>query len=130
ALTDGSDGPEGPAGASAGQAADYAENLAGSGIVDRAAGKPHSSGPSAPDSGSPTATEGSQDSTAPVTTDPTTTAEAADPVEATPEQLAARLLRLHAERMRVLARERRTRDRFTALHPEVPVAEVAALPLS
>ncbi|MFH8981716.1 ArsA family ATPase [Streptomyces varsoviensis] len=128
ALTDGSDGPEGPAGASAGQAADYAENLAGSGIVDRAAGKPHSSGPSAPDSGSPTATEGSQDSTAPVTTDPTTTAEAADPVEATPEQLAARLLRLHAERMRVLARERRTRDRFTALHPEVPVAEVAALP--
>ncbi|MEV0372799.1 ArsA family ATPase [Streptomyces sp. NPDC050636] len=43
-------------------------------------------------------------------------------------QLAAGLLRLHAERMQVLARERRTRDRFTALHPEVPVAEVAALP--
>ncbi|GAB3961290.1 ArsA family ATPase [Streptomyces sparsus] len=43
------------------------------------------------------------------------------------EALAAGLLRLHAERMRVLARERRTRDRFTALHPEVPVAEVAAL---
>lgn len=42
--------------------------------------------------------------------------------------LAAGLLRLHAERMRVLARERRTRDRFAALHPEVPVAEVAALP--
>lgn len=42
--------------------------------------------------------------------------------------LAAGLLRLHAERMRLLARERRTRDRFTALHPEVPVAEVAALP--
>ncbi|UGY92369.1 ArsA family ATPase [Streptomyces gobiensis] len=41
---------------------------------------------------------------------------------------AAGLLRLHAERMRVLARERRTRDRFAALHPEVPVAEVAALP--
>ncbi|MER5780628.1 ArsA family ATPase [Streptomyces mobaraensis] len=44
------------------------------------------------------------------------------------EKLAAGLLRLHAERMRVLARERRTRDRFTALHPDVPVAEVPALP--
>lgn len=43
-------------------------------------------------------------------------------------ELAAWLLRLHAEHMRLLARERRTRDRFTALHPEVPVAEVAALP--
>ncbi|MDQ0795535.1 ArsA family ATPase [Streptomyces sp. B1I3] len=44
------------------------------------------------------------------------------------EQLAAGLLRLHAERMQVVAREQRTRDRFTAMHPEVPVAEVAALP--
>ncbi|MFD7897018.1 ArsA family ATPase [Streptomyces sp. NPDC059743] len=44
------------------------------------------------------------------------------------EQLTAGLLRLHAERMQVLAREERTRDRFTALHPEVAVAEVAALP--
>lgn len=44
------------------------------------------------------------------------------------EQLTAGLLRLHAERMQVLKREQRTRDRFTALHPEVPVAEVAALP--
>ncbi|MEV8529637.1 ArsA family ATPase [Streptomyces sp. NPDC052000] len=44
------------------------------------------------------------------------------------ERLTAGLLRLHAERMQVLARERRTRDRFTALHPEVAVAEVAALP--
>ncbi|MFD8015784.1 ArsA family ATPase [Streptomyces sp. NPDC058955] len=43
-------------------------------------------------------------------------------------RLTAGLLRLHAERMRVLAREQRTRDRFTALHPEVPVTEVAALP--
>lgn len=43
-------------------------------------------------------------------------------------QLAAGLLRLHAERMQLLAREQRTRDRFTALHPEVPVTEVAALP--
>ncbi|MFD3566636.1 ArsA family ATPase [Streptomyces sp. NPDC058667] len=43
-------------------------------------------------------------------------------------RLTAGLLRLHAERMRVLTREQRTRDRFTALHPEVAVAEVAALP--
>ncbi|MBO8187434.1 ArsA family ATPase [Streptomyces spirodelae] len=42
--------------------------------------------------------------------------------------LAAGLLRLHADRMRLLARERRTRDRFMALHPDVPLAEVAALP--
>ncbi|MFY1678079.1 ArsA family ATPase [Streptomyces sp. WMMC905] len=42
--------------------------------------------------------------------------------------LAAGLLRIHADRMHLLARERRTRDRFTALHPEVAVAEVAALP--
>lgn len=46
----------------------------------------------------------------------------------TVEQLTAGLLRLHAERMQVLVREQRTRDRFTALHPEVAVAEVAALP--
>ncbi len=44
------------------------------------------------------------------------------------EQLTAGLLRLHAERMQLLTREQRTRDRFTALHPEVAVAEVAALP--
>jgi anion-transporting ArsA/GET3 family ATPase len=46
----------------------------------------------------------------------------------TTEQLTAGLLRLHAERMQVLAREQRTRDRFTALHPEVAVAQVPALP--
>ncbi|MCX5422531.1 ArsA family ATPase [Streptomyces sp. NBC_00078] len=44
------------------------------------------------------------------------------------DQLTAGLLRLHAERMQLLSREQRTRDRFTALHPEVAVAEVAALP--
>ncbi|MEU3144098.1 MULTISPECIES: ArsA family ATPase [unclassified Streptomyces] len=43
-------------------------------------------------------------------------------------RLTAGLLRLHAERMRLLSREQRTRDRFTALHPEVAVTEVAALP--
>ncbi|MFG3004566.1 ArsA family ATPase [Streptomyces calvus] len=44
------------------------------------------------------------------------------------DRLTAGLLRLHAERMQLLSRERRTRDRFTALHPEVAVTEVAALP--
>ncbi|MEW1612394.1 MULTISPECIES: ArsA family ATPase [unclassified Streptomyces] len=42
--------------------------------------------------------------------------------------LTAGLLRLHAERMQVVAREQHTRDRFTELHPEVPVTAVAALP--
>jgi anion-transporting ArsA/GET3 family ATPase len=55
------------------------------------------------------------------------------PAEGTSEEqltalLTAGLLRLHAERMQLLDREQRTRDRFTALHPEVAVAEVAALP--
>ncbi|MEU6173920.1 ArsA family ATPase [Streptantibioticus parmotrematis] len=44
------------------------------------------------------------------------------------ELLAAGLLRLHAERMQVVARERRTRERFASVHPDVAVAEVAALP--
>jgi anion-transporting ArsA/GET3 family ATPase len=51
-----------------------------------------------------------------------------DPEAASVEQLTAGLLRLHAERMQVVAREQRTRDRFTALHPEVAVTQVAALP--
>lgn len=51
-----------------------------------------------------------------------------DPSDPTVEQLTAGLLRLHADRMRLLSREQRTRDRFTALHPEVAVTEVAALP--
>ncbi|MFJ9564738.1 ArsA family ATPase [Streptomyces fuscichromogenes] len=54
------------------------------------------------------------------------------PSSATPDrtvdQLTAGLLRLHAERMQLLSREQRTRDRFTARHPEVAVVQVAALP--
>ncbi|MER5531708.1 ArsA-related P-loop ATPase [Streptomyces sp. NPDC002677] len=46
----------------------------------------------------------------------------------TVDQLTVGLLRLHAERMQLLSREQRTRDRFTARHPEVAVVEVAALP--
>jgi anion-transporting ArsA/GET3 family ATPase len=44
------------------------------------------------------------------------------------DQLAAGLLRLHAERMQLVVRERRTRDRFVSVHPEVPMVDVAALP--
>ncbi len=87
---------------------DRSENLDGDGIVDLADGKADSR---TADGHSPAAAD-------PRTTDDTPSA----------ARLAAGLLRLHAERMHVLARERRTRDRFTALHPEVPVAEIAALP--
>ncbi|WP_055586251.1 ArsA family ATPase [Peterkaempfera griseoplana] len=44
------------------------------------------------------------------------------------EAVAAGLLRLHAERMQVIARERRTRDRFVSVYPDVPITEVPALP--
>lgn len=54
--------------------------------------------------------------------------DAVDTEDVDVRRLTAGLLHLHAERMRVLAREQRTRDRFTALHPEVAVTEVAALP--
>jgi len=39
----------------------------------------------------------------------------------------AGLLRLHADRSRIVARESRLRDRFTAAHPDVPTAVVPAL---
>ncbi|MFB6568072.1 ArsA family ATPase [Streptomyces noursei] len=85
-----------------------AENLEPAGIVDLADGKTGSRTPGGPS--------------------PAAAAEHATSPSAPAAQLAAGLLRLHAERMQVLARERRTRDRFTALHPEVPVTEVGALP--
>ncbi|MFE7529336.1 ArsA family ATPase [Kitasatospora sp. NPDC057542] len=44
------------------------------------------------------------------------------------EVLAAGLLRLHAERMQIMGRERRTRDRFVSVYPDVPIVEVPALP--
>ncbi|MFD4349081.1 ArsA-related P-loop ATPase [Streptomyces coelicoflavus] len=53
---------------------------------------------------------------------------APETTERSVDALTAGLLRLHAERMHLLAREQRTRDRFTARHPEVAVTEVAALP--
>jgi anion-transporting ArsA/GET3 family ATPase len=42
--------------------------------------------------------------------------------------LAVAALRLHAERMQLIALERRLAQRFTAAHPGVPVAEVPAQP--
>lgn len=124
-----------------------AENLDGVGIVDQTTGKAglrdradHSV---APDSPEVVAMPGSAPDAAPdVTPDNSEredTAEqkntenheptASDRVPtASVEELTAGLLRLHAERMQVVAREQRTRNRFTALHPEVAVTEVAALP--
>lgn len=91
------------------------ENLQNSGIVDQPGGK----------AGLRTAdgTEGTL-STEHSTSGPTDPD--ADPWSA--DRLAAGLLRLHAERMQLVARERRTRDRFVSVHPEVPMVDVAALP--
>jgi anion-transporting ArsA/GET3 family ATPase len=44
-------------------------------------------------------------------------------------ELAVTALRLHADRMQVHQREQRVAATFTSVHPAVPVAEVAALPL-
>ncbi|MEU5321446.1 ArsA family ATPase [Streptomyces sp. NPDC021056] len=93
-----------------------AENLEESRIVDQEDGK--AGVRNSPD------TDGSSESPA---SDPVS-AEGSPAADRTVDQLTAGLLRLHAERMRLLSREQRTRDRFTALHPEVAVAEVAALP--
>ncbi len=43
-------------------------------------------------------------------------------------ELAAQVLRLHAERVALCAREARLRERFARAHPGVPVVEVAAQP--
>ncbi|MFF4540897.1 ArsA family ATPase [Streptomyces aureus] len=121
-----------------------AENLAGARIVDQADGKAGlrnspgtygssespASGASAPDEGSPAITDRTAGTGRTTATDHTTATDkpaATDP-ERSIDQLTAGLLRLHAERMQLLSREQRTRDRFAARHPEVPVAEVAALP--
>ena len=46
---------------------------------------------------------------------------------AAPKGLTAGLLRLHADRTRLVAREERLRARFVAAHPQVPTAVVLAL---
>jgi len=107
-----------------------AENLAEARIVDQEAGKAGlRNSPDTYDSSESPA------SAVPEAPAPDAGSPAADRIDAegagtarTVEQLTAGLLRLHAERMRLLFREQRTRDRFTSLHPEVAVAEVAALP--
>jgi anion-transporting ArsA/GET3 family ATPase len=47
--------------------------------------------------------------------------------ERQPDSVTAALLRLHADRSRMVEREARLRDRFAAAHPEVPTAVVPAL---
>jgi anion-transporting ArsA/GET3 family ATPase len=83
--------------------------------------------PEAPDA-SPEAPDASPEALDTSSEDTDTVSEAPDAPERSVDTLAAGLLRLHAERMHLLAREQRTRDRFTARHPEVAVTEVAALP--
>ncbi|MFF7129417.1 ArsA-related P-loop ATPase [Streptomyces sp. NPDC008240] len=119
-----------------------AENLEEPRIVDQGGGKaglrnspdtygssesPASATP-APDDGSPASDDGSPavDSDSPDTGSPDGDMET--DTERSVDQLTAGLLRLHAERMQLLSREQRTRDRFTARHPEVAVVEVPALP--
>ncbi|MGC0205193.1 ArsA family ATPase [Streptomyces levis] len=81
----------------------------------RAAGPASDGGSPAEDAEDAEDTEGIEDAKAPGS------------AERSVDQLTAGLLRLHADRMQLLSREQRTRDRFTALHPEVAVTEVAAL---
>ncbi|MFJ9377728.1 ArsA family ATPase [Streptomyces sp. NPDC101455] len=121
-----------------------AENLEEPRIVDQVGGKaglrnsPDTYG-SSESPASPPATEAAVRATAPDEGSPADTDQersaATDDTDDQPtddersvDQLTAGLLKLHAERMRLLSREQRTRDRFTARHPEVAVAEVAALP--
>jgi hypothetical protein len=47
--------------------------------------------------------------------------------KADPDSLTAGLLRLHADRVRMVEREARLRSRFEAAHPQVPTAVVLAL---
>ncbi|MFH9553269.1 ArsA family ATPase [Streptomyces sp. NPDC051445] len=121
--------------------ADTAENLEETRIVDQDGGKaglrnsPDTYGSSEspatdPERGAPTGagrtTATGTDRTAHADTH--TDADSGVDADRTVDDLTAGLLRLHAERMHLLSREQRTRDRFTALHPEVAVSEVAALP--
>ncbi|MBP5862168.1 ArsA family ATPase [Streptomyces scabiei] len=118
-----------------------AENLEEPGIVDQMDGKAVRNSPDTQGSSDSSDRSGSSDHAgspdragspaSPASSDSpaTTGTEDGSPApDLTVEQLTSGLLRLHAERMRMLSREQRTRDRFTALHPEVAVAEVAALP--
>ncbi|WP_217241405.1 ArsA family ATPase [Streptomyces sp. AC555_RSS877] len=117
-----------------------AENLEEPRIVDQGDGKaglrnsPDTYGSSeSPATESPASHHPAPDEGSPATPQDTEVTQDTEPTqdsdqEMSVQQLTAGLLRLHAERMRLLFREQRTRDRFTALHPEVAVTEVAALP--
>ncbi|MGA5363770.1 ArsA family ATPase [Streptomyces purpurascens] len=112
-----------------------AENLEEPRIVDQEGGKaglrnsPDAYDSSAsPTSETPAQTPDPASTAAPEGGSPTEDADDAENAERSVDQLTAGLLRLHAERMQLLSREQRTRDRFAALHPEVAVTEVAALP--
>jgi anion-transporting ArsA/GET3 family ATPase len=106
-----------------------AENLEEPRIVDQVGGKaglrnsPDTYGSSESPASETTARAAARDEGSPAATDDERPAD-----ERSVDQLTAGLLRLHADRMRLLSREQRTHDRFTARHPEVAVAEVAALP--
>ncbi|WBO64794.1 ArsA family ATPase [Streptomyces camelliae] len=121
-------------GLSAERALAAAENLEDPGIVDQGGGKaglrnsPDTYG-SSQSSASPPASEAATGAPAreegsPAASEEGSPADAERPVD----RLTAGLLRLHADRMQLLSREQRTRDRFTARHPEVAVVEVPALP--
>jgi anion-transporting ArsA/GET3 family ATPase len=108
-----------------------AENLEEPRIVDQEGGKAVlRNSPDAQDSSdSPTpGTPAQAPASAPEGGSPTEDAEDTGNTERSVDQLTAGLLRLHADRMQLLSREQHTRDRFTALHPEVAVTEVGALP--
>ncbi|MGW2518020.1 ArsA family ATPase [Streptomyces sp. NPDC001617] len=111
-----------------------AENLVEPRIVDQDGGKAGlRNSPDTYGSSESPASEAAEpvdsDASRPTASDPSeTNSPGPDGVDQGVDRLTAGLLRLHAERMRLLSREQRTRDRFTALHPEVAVAEVAALP--
>ncbi|MGW3284076.1 ArsA family ATPase [Streptomyces sp. NPDC001002] len=108
-----------------------AENLAEPRIVDQHGGKAGLR--NSPDTyGSSESPASTARDTADDATDGSTTSDPGSPgpdqEDQSVDRLTAGLLRLHADRMHVLSREQRTRDRFTARHPEVAVTEVAALP--
>lgn len=107
-----------------------AENLEDPRIVDQDGGK--AGVRNSPDTyGSSDSSDTSSDASPDASPDiapGTSPEEPEETAERSVDQLAAGLLRLHADRMHLLAREQRTRDRFTARHPEVAVTEVAALP--
>ncbi|MFE5208412.1 ArsA family ATPase [Streptomyces sp. NPDC056600] len=113
-----------------------AEKLSSDRIVDHTSGKAAGNSPDTHSSSTLPAPDGPPDPGSPASPRSAAQAPEAQVAEApTPEaqaptevdRLAAGLLRLHAERMRLTARERRTREDFTTLHPEVPVTEVPAL---